>query len=92
MVIKGSVILNNYNYPITSKSILNVLISNHIRLGCQIYGFNASVAALAEVWSLAAVALDRLQAIYHPLEAKKRITKRQVLYCLIKQNEKKKQF
>ena len=49
-----------------------------IHLGCQIYGFNASVAALAEVWSLAAVSYDRLVAIHHPLQTGKRITKSRV--------------
>ena len=51
-----------------------------IYVGCQIYGFNVSVAALAEIWSLAAVSYDRLIAIYHPLQTGKRITKSRVSY------------
>ena len=46
--------------------------------GCQFYGFNASVAALAEIWSLTFVSFDRLSAIYYPLDRRKRITKSQV--------------
>ena len=38
----------------------------------------ASVACLAEVWSLAAVACDRFRAVYYPLERGKRLTKLQV--------------
>ena len=53
-----------------------------ISLGCQIYGFNASVAALAEIWSLAAVSYDRLIAINHPLQTGKRITKSRVRHTL----------
>ena len=40
----------------------------------------STVAALAEIWSLAAVSCDRLQAILYPLDKHKRITKLQVLY------------
>ena len=47
-------------------------------LGCDFYGFNASVAALAEIWSLAFVSFDRFLAIYFPLDRRKRITKSQV--------------
>ena len=43
------------------------------------YGFFATISALAEIWSLTAVSLDRLQAINNPLNAQKRITKSQVL-------------
>ena len=58
---------------------MNKLILVLIELsGCQIYGFNSSVAALAEIWSLAAVSYDRSRAIYHPLDNEKRITKKQV--------------
>ena len=39
----------------------------------------ASVACLAEVWSLAAVACDRFRAVYYPLERGKRLTKLQVV-------------
>ena len=47
--------------------------------GCQYYGFASTLAALAEIWSLAAVSCDRLQAIFHPLDSHKRITKFQVI-------------
>ena len=47
-------------------------------LGCEIYGFNSTVGALAEIWSLAAVNWDRYQAIFNPLDRDKRITKSQV--------------
>ena len=46
--------------------------------GCEIYGFNSTVGALAEIWSLAAVNWDRYQAIFNPLDRDKRITKSQV--------------
>ena len=46
--------------------------------GCQYYGFTSTLAALAEIWSLAAVSCDRLQAIFNPLDSQKRITKSQV--------------
>ena len=52
--------------------ILNIII------GCQIYGFFASAAAFAEIWSLAAVSGDRFQAILHPLDKHKRISKSMV--------------
>ena len=42
------------------------------------YGFNSTVGALAEIWSLAAVNWDRYQAIFNPLDRDKRITKSQV--------------
>ena len=48
--------------------------------GCKVYGFVSTVAALAEIWSLAAVSCDRLQAILYPLDKHKRITKLQVFY------------
>ena len=47
-------------------------------IGCEIYGFNSTVGALAEIWSLAAVNWDRYQAIFNPLDRDKRITKSQV--------------
>ena len=47
--------------------------------GCQIYGFTATISSLAEIWSLTAVSVDRLQAIMNPLNAQKRISKSQVL-------------
>ena len=46
--------------------------------GCRVYGFLGSVAALAEIWSLTAIAIDRLKAIYHPLEKNKRLNKKDV--------------
>ena len=49
-----------------------------ITKGCQIYGFFGTVSALAEIWSLTAVSIDRLQAIINPLDAHKRISKSQV--------------
>ena len=49
-------------------------------LGCEIYGFNSTVGALAEIWSLAAVNWDRYQAIFNPLDRDKRITKSQVFF------------
>ena len=48
--------------------------------GCEIYGFNSTVGALAEIWSLAAVNWDRYQAIFNPLDRDKRITKSQVFF------------
>ena len=47
--------------------------------GCRASGFLSTTAALAEVWSLAAVSLDRLLSIYYPLDKRKRITKSQVV-------------
>lgn len=47
-------------------------------LGCKIYGFVASTAALAEIWTLSLVSIDRCQAIFHPLEARKRMSSVQV--------------
>ena len=46
--------------------------------GCYMYGFFATISALAEIWSLTAVSFDRLQAINNPLNAQKRISKSQV--------------
>ena len=51
--------------------------------GCYMYGFFATISALAEIWSLTAVSFDRLQAINNPLNAQKRITKSQVLTNLL---------
>ena len=51
--------------------------------GCDVYGFNSTVGALAEIWSLVAVNWDRYQAIFNPLDRDKRITKSQV--CRIKE-------
>jgi len=48
-------------------------------VGCRASGFLSTTAALAEVWSLAAVSLDRLLSIYYPLDKRKRITKSQVV-------------
>ena len=48
--------------------------------GCRASGFISTTAALAEVWSLAAVSLDRLLSIYYPLDKRKRITKSQVYF------------
>ena len=42
-------------------------------IGCDIYGTVASIAALAEIWSLALISIDRFQAIFHPLENEKRM-------------------
>ena len=50
----------------------------YICKGCQIYGFGASVAALAEIWSLAAVSYDRFQSMYHLAASGKRMNKSQV--------------
>ena len=47
--------------------------------GCRASGFFSTTGALAEVWSLAAVSLDRLLSIYYPLDKRKRITKSQVV-------------
>ena len=41
-------------------------------------GFLGSVAALAEIWSLAAVSFDRFKGIHYPLDNQKRTTKVQV--------------
>ncbi|XP_059081871.1 rhodopsin, GQ-coupled-like [Tigriopus californicus] len=48
------------------------------KLGCRICGFVGTVGALAEIWSLTAIAVDRLKAIYHPLQKKKRLNKKEV--------------
>ena len=47
-------------------------------LGCDIYGTVASIAALAEIWSLALISIDRFQAIFHPLENEKRMNAAEV--------------
>ena len=61
-----------------------ILASTEILLkGCQIYGFTSTVAALSEIWSLAAVSCDRLQAIFNPLDSQKRITKSQVSHLIL---------
>ncbi|TRY67584.1 hypothetical protein TCAL_08042 [Tigriopus californicus] len=49
------------------------------KLGCRICGFVGTVGALAEIWSLTAIAVDRLKAIYHPLQKKKRLNKKEAL-------------
>ena len=51
-------------------------------IGCYVYGVISTTAALAEVWSLAAVSLDRALAIYHPLNPYKRFTKSQVIVAI----------
>ena len=56
------------------------------------YGFFATISALAEIWSLTAVSLDRLQAINNPLNAQKRITKSQVLTIKLQSLEHKKEL
>ena len=61
----------------------NILQWCHYFTGCDFYGFNASVAALAEIWSLAFVSFDRFLAIYFPLDRRKRITKSQVRVLII---------
>ena len=55
------------------------------------YGFFATISALAEIWSLTAVSLDRLQAINNPLNAQKRTTKSQVLTIQLQSLEHKKE-
>ena len=47
-------------------------------VGCKVYGFAGSVAALAEIWSLVAVSWDRAQAINDPLDTSTRLRKSQV--------------
>jgi hypothetical protein len=47
-------------------------------LGCQLYGFFGTAGALAEIWSLCAITLDRSQAILHPLDTNKRLNTSQV--------------
>ena len=47
-------------------------------IGCDIYGTVASIAALAEIWSLALISIDRFQAIFHPLENEKRMNAAEV--------------
>ena len=51
-------------------------------IGCDIYGTVASIAALAEIWSLALISIDRFQAIFHPLENEKRMKTAEVLLTL----------
>lgn len=43
-------------------------------VGCKIYGCISTIAALAEIWTLTLVSVDRFQAIFHPLETKKRMS------------------
>ena len=50
--------------------------------GCQVSGFFGSVAALAQIWSIAAVSYDRFRGIHNPLSTHKRTTNAQVQYCL----------
>ena len=50
--------------------------------GCQVSGFFGSVAALAQIWSIAAVSYDRCRGIHNPLSTHKRTTNAQVQYCL----------
>ena len=54
--------------------------------GCQTSGFLGSIAALSQIWSIAAVAFDRFKGIHYPLDAQKRTTNAQVflvsLVCL----------
>ena len=47
-------------------------------LGCKMYGFVSSTAALAEIWSLSAISYDRLNTIMYPLNRAKRLKKYQV--------------
>ena len=47
-------------------------------LGCQASGFLGSVAALAQIWSIAAVSYDRFKGIHYPLDSQKRMTNTQV--------------
>ena len=47
-------------------------------IGCKVYAFITSTAALAEIWTLTLVSVDRCQAIFNPLETKKRMTSVQV--------------
>ena len=47
-------------------------------IACKVYGLIASTAALAEIWTLTMISVDRCQAIFHPLETKKRMTSIQV--------------
>ena len=42
-------------------------------VGCDIYGTIASISALAEIWTLTLISMDRFQAIFHPLETEKRM-------------------
>ena len=48
-------------------------------IGCQVSGFFGSVAALSEIWSLAAVSFDRFKGIHSPLDNQKRTTNAQVI-------------
>ena len=52
-------------------------------IGCKVYAFITSTAALAEIWTLTLVSVDRCQAIFHPLETKKRMTSVQVRILMI---------
>ena len=49
-------------------------------IGCKFYGFVTSIAALTEIWTLTLVSVDRCQAIFYPLETKKRMTSVQVIF------------
>ena len=51
-------------------------------IGCKVYATVSSVAALAEIWTLTLVSIDRCQAIFHPLETKKRMSSVQVRFNL----------
>ena len=50
--------------------------------GCQLYGFFGTTGALAEIWSLCAITLDRAQAIIHPLDTNKRLNTSQVTIAI----------
>ena len=68
------ILLNQHIHQLSCLNICTIVITK----GCQIYGFFGTVSALAEIWSLTAVSIDRLQAIINPLDAHKRISKSQV--------------
>ena len=71
-------LMPNYEYDILIYiAQCNVLYISFTK-GCYMYGFFATISALAEIWSLTAVSFDRLQAINNPLNAQKRISKSQV--------------
>lgn len=53
-----------------------------LHTGCNLSGFLGTVGALAEIWSLTAVALDRFRAIKHPLESKKKMRIKTVCVCM----------
>ena len=63
--------------------VLKQFILNLIK-GCQTSGFLGSIAALSQIWSIAAVAFDRFKGIHYPLDAQKRTTNAQVfLFSLV---------